>query len=116
MSVTARQVVEALKHRYVGEEYSATNISSEDLAVFVRSLPADQIPEDHSILEAIALSKTDWILSGSDVAILHSVRDCMTMIFKLVNLDEAVFDRIGVITPIIAAELIKPPALPGEYT
>jgi len=116
MSVTARQVVEALKHRYVGEESSATNISSEDLAVFVRSFPADQIPADHSILEAIALSKTDWILSGSDVAILHSVRDCMTIIFKLVNLDEAVLDRIGVVTPVLAAALIKQPALPLTNT
>lgn len=112
MPVTERQVVDALKHRYIDEESGSTNVSPEDLAAYVRQLTTEQLTEDHSILEIVAKDKTDWVLSGAEIAILHSVRDCMTMVFRLVDLEDEVAELIWGVTPNLAAELLANPVLP----
>lgn len=112
MSVTPRQVVDALKHRYVGDESRATNVSSEDLAAFIRTYEIDQLPADHALLPLIASKQTDWIPAGADIAVLHAVKDCMTMIYKLIDLEPEIGDRLKVVTPLLAAELLIHPALP----
>lgn len=112
MSVTARQVTEALKNRYAGEESASVNVSSEDVADLLRTLAPDQLPKDHSILETVASKKTDWVLAAKDIAILHSIRDCMSMVFRLVDLDEEIADRLLRITPLVSAELLENPTAP----
>lgn len=119
MSVTARQVVEALKSRYVETDPTSPNVTASDVADFFRSMPDDMVPLDHSLLEVVANNKSDWVISGSDIAILHSVRDCMNMIFNLIDLDDEISDRIRLVTPIISAELLKtlpPPSTPLDST
>ncbi len=112
MSVTTRQVVEALKHRYAVEESSSVNVNTEDVAEFLRSLPPEQIPQDHGILETVAAQKTDWILAANDIAVLHSIRDCISMVFRLIDLEEEIADRLRKITPLVAAELLQDPTAP----
>jgi len=112
MSVTTRQVVEALKHRYIGNESSATNVSSPDLALYVRQLSVKQLTENSSIIDVIAIGQPDWVLGGADIAVLQSVRDCMTMIFRLVDLDPEVASLTWGVTPNLAAELLNDPSLP----
>lgn len=112
MSVTPRQIVDALKHRYVSEESTAANVTSDELATFLRALDPDEMPVDHAILELIARTQSDWILSGADVAVLQSIRDCMTMIFKLIDLDETVATKIRRVVPVLSAALLQQPALP----
>jgi hypothetical protein len=112
MSVTPRQVVDALKHRYVSEESTAANVTSDELATFLRALDPDKIPDNHAIVELVAHTQSDWILSGADVAVLQSIRDCMTMIFKLIDLDEAVATKIRRVVPTLSAALLQEPALP----
>ncbi len=112
MSVTARQVVEALKSRYVETDPTSPNVTASDVADFFRSMPDDMVPLDHSLLEVVANNKSDWVISGSDIAILHSVRDCMNMIFNLIDLDDEISDRLRLVTPIISAELLENPSAP----
>ncbi len=110
MSVTARQVIEALKHRYVGEQAASPNVAVDDLVDYLRTLTAEAIPDDQGILEAIAAEKTDWILSGDEVAMLSAVRDCMKMAFKLIDLDPEIASRLKVLTPRVSAQVLKDPA------
>lgn len=112
MSVTARQVVEALKSRYVDRDPASPNITAREVADFFRSMPEDLVPLDHSLLEVVANNKSDWVISGSDIAILHSVRDCMNMIFNLIDLDQEISNKLRLITPIISAELLENPCAP----
>lgn len=112
MSVTARQVLDALKHRYATTESSDSNIASEEVAVFVRTLANEAPSSDGSILDTLSSLKPDWVLSAQDRAVLASVRDSLTMIFNLIDLEPAVELHIRSISPIIAAELIENPALP----
>jgi len=51
-------------------------------------MPDDLVPLDHSLLEVVAKSKLDWIISCNDIAVMHPVRDCMTMVFNLIDLDD----------------------------
>lgn len=112
MSVTARQVVEALKSRYVGEEPASVNVNTEDVADLLRTLAPDQLPEDHGILETVAAQRTDWVLAANDIAVLHSIRDCMSMVFRLVDLEPEIAGRLKRVTPFVSAELLQDPSAP----
>ncbi|MBT4162907.1 MAG: DUF1631 family protein, partial [Gammaproteobacteria bacterium] len=113
MPVSSRLVIDALTQRYIGAEPSAPNKSCEEIADFLRTLDPNQI-SDHSLLDAIANEHPDWIPGTSEIAVLHSVRDCMTMIFNLVDLDPEITARIEQMTSVVAAELVLQPTLPLE--
>jgi hypothetical protein len=112
MAVTARQVVEALKQRYVTGDPGTANVSSVDVAEFLRQCPADELQSDNNLTLLIAAGQPDWILSASDLAVISSVRDCMTMIFGLIDLDDKVETHLRGTTPILAVELLLVPELP----
>ena len=109
MSVNTRQVVDALVHRYIGSDPSAPNKSTEELADLVRMLSS---PQDYSLLDALAAADTGCIPAAGDIAVLHSVRDCMTMIFNLVDLDPAIRSEIHMLIPHMAADILLNPAGP----
>ncbi|MBO6555230.1 MAG: DUF1631 family protein [Pseudomonadales bacterium] len=112
MSVNARQVIEALKSRYAVKESASVNVNTEDVTQFLRNLNPDQIPKDHGILETVAAQKTEWVLAGQDIAILHSIRDCMAMVFRLVDLEEEIAVRLRQVTPLVSADLLEDPCAP----
>jgi hypothetical protein len=112
MSIQARQVVDALKLRYVSREPGAANVTASELAAFLRTVTPDQIPADYSLLEVISSGNTEWILAAGEIAILHSIRDCLTMIHRMIDLEAEVAALLQSITPVLAAELIERPTLP----
>jgi hypothetical protein len=78
-------------------------------------MPGDLVPLDHTLLEVFAKSKSDWVISGNDIAIMHPVRDCMTMVFNLIDLDDESSKKLRLVTPIISAELQENPGVPLGY-
>jgi hypothetical protein len=116
MPTTPRQVVEALKHRYINEESSVPNVDTRELALHIREMSSAMYPDDIPLIEIIASEKTDWILSGADIAVLHSVSDCMKMIFQMVNLEPEVSALLKSLNNTITSELLLNPALPtGDH-
>ena len=111
MSTTARQVVEALKQRYIAEGSSAATVTSDELINCLRALPGNSVVQELSLPAAISNINPDWVLTDDDLARLQAARDCLTMIFKLVDLEEEISSRIRNITPLLAAELISQPNL-----
>ena len=110
MSVSARQVVDALTHRYGGESTSEGNVSSEELVAFLRS----ETPGEQDLLSLIATRKPEWIPMPADLAIIRSVQDCWRLIFNLVDLEDAAISRIRQTMSSLAADLIKDPTLPFQ--
>ena len=113
MSVNARQVVDALKHRYATFQ-GEPSISNDELAAFVRAIANEDIPADGNLINLIQQANPDWQLGAAEQAVLTSSRDCLTMIFKLIDLEPEIQQRILTTTPVVAAELLNNPALPLE--
>ncbi len=112
MSATPRQVVEALKHRYVDEESSAANIETAELAEAIRNASPAVFDGSKPLLETVGSLNTDWVLSGNDIAVISSIEDCYKMIFSVVDLEDEVESVIRSATPALTALLLANPASP----
>jgi hypothetical protein len=116
MFVSARQVVDALKHRYSGDDSSAPNVDSGEMAAFIQDLSPDSLPDDHAFLSVIAEQKSEWIPSADDRAVLQSIRDCLNMIYNLLDLEPEITRRLHATNALIAARMLAAPGFPLEET
>lgn len=111
MTVNARQLIDALQHRYANIQ-GESSISADELVSFIRSIPETEIPADGNLISLIQKANPDWQLGAAEQTVLASSRDCLTLIFNLINLAPEIQQRILTTTPIVAAELMHNPALP----
>ncbi len=112
MSTTARQVTEALKHKYRDKDRNAGNVTTDEVAAFLRTLAAAQLPADYNLLDVLAAEKPEWETGPNDTAILQAVGDCLSTFFDQINLVPEIHAEIRQVVPCLAATLIEAPSTP----
>lgn len=115
MSVTARQVVDALKQRYVADGATEANITSQDLIAFLKSAEARDASAEKDIFAVISDHHPEWIPGGNDLGVLRALQDCQKLIFSLVDIEPSAETEIRKGIPALAAELIDTPTLPLDH-
>ena len=103
------EVTEALTHRYGVDKDASANISAAEVADLLRCLP---VTGDEDLVESIQSVQPDWVLDNLTFAIVQSVDDCATLIFKITQMAPEVDEQLRKVIPIIAAHIIDTPDLP----
>lgn len=114
MSFTARQVTEALKHRYRDQERSTGNVTTEEVAEYLRKLPVDALPANNDLLACLATQQPEWSLGATDAAVLSSTSDCLSMFSERLELDPEIMQPIRAAIPPLAAHLLNNPTIPVD--
>ena len=114
MSVTSRQVVDALKHRYTGDQATEASVTTNDLVSYLKSPEARQSAAGTDLLGLISQHNPEWIPGASELAVLRAVQDCLKLIFNLVDLESRAEAEIWRANPALAGTLIEHPTLPVD--
>ncbi|MCZ6503720.1 MAG: DUF1631 family protein [Gammaproteobacteria bacterium] len=119
MSVAPNTVINALKHRYIKTQGPDANTDKDQLIQSLRNITEEQLATEANLIYLVAESTPDSVLSDGDMAVLHSVNDCVKMISKLMSVEQEIDQKLRFLMPELACQLLQTPDLPlkmAEYS
>lgn len=102
------EVSQALIYRYVKESGREPNVTAAEVAEFLDA--STQI--DRNLIHAIREQKPDWVLDDLTLAVITSVDECATLIFRIIQMVPEVNAQLRRVLPRIAAAILRQPDLP----
>lgn len=102
------EVSQALIYRYVKEGSNEANATAAEVAAFLDT--SSDI--ESSLLHAIREQKPEWKLDALTLAVITSVDECATLIFRIIQMVPEVNAQFRRVLPRIAAAIIRQPDLP----
>ncbi len=102
-------VREALIHRYARDRDDDATVDESTVADYLLSL--NTLSDSQNLQGVIASTQPNWRLNNLTTAVLASVDDCMTLIFKITQMAPHIDNQFRRVIPAIAAALLKEPEL-----
>ncbi len=119
MSVAPNTVIDALKHRYIKTQSPDANTDEDQLIQSLRNITEEQLATEANLKYLVAESNPDSVISDGDMAVLHSVNDCVKMTSKLMSVEQEIDQKLRFLMPELACQLLETPDLPlkmAEYS
>mgnify|MGYP003662909039 FL=1 len=108
------EVAQALIHRYIKEGSSTPNVDITEVSAYLQQL--SELPDPGTLAGLVRDNKPQWQLDDLSIAILSSVDDCATLIFRITQMAPQVDRQFRRILPRLAAALLESPELPISQT
>lgn len=104
------EVAQALIQRYSKEGTHPPNVDASEVSAYLQQI--SELPNPGTLTGLIRLNQPQWQLDELSLAILSSVDDCTTMIFRITQMAPEVDHQFRRVLPVLAATLLQTPSLP----
>jgi len=112
MSVAPNTVIDALKHWYIKTQGPDACTDQDQLIQLLRDITDEQLATEANLIDLVAESNPDSVLSDGDMAVLHSVDDCIKLISKSIDVEHKIDQKLRILMPELACQLLQTPHLP----
>lgn len=102
-------VKEALIHKYARDRDDEGSVTDDAVLEYLGSI--NNFDPSLNLQSLLARDQPDWKLNNLTTAVIASVDDCMTLIFKITQMAPHIDNQLNRLRPVIASTLLKQPEL-----